>query len=111
MRKQDDNSRLVYSTDQGRIEPEKHQDVYQGSEDGIVRIVRSVKGRRGKPMCVIQGLPLDKVEMAQLASELKKMTGTGGSVKQNTIEIQGDKREQLQQYLIEKGYKVKLAGG
>lgn len=104
------NSRLVYSTDGGRINESKpSESAPQG--DGIVRIRRVTKGKKGKGISLVTGLGLDKAELKALCSELKKQCGCGGSVKDFDIEIQGDVREKLQQLLTKKGYKVKLAGG
>ncbi|HEY0210609.1 stress response translation initiation inhibitor YciH [Acerihabitans sp.] len=106
----DDNSRLVYSTDSGRID-EKPLPAARPSGDGIVRIQRQTSGRKGKGVCLITGLSGDDAALGVLAAELKKKCGCGGSVKQGIIEIQGDKRELLKQLLEAKGLKVKLAGG
>ncbi|MGV8926585.1 MAG: stress response translation initiation inhibitor YciH [Ewingella sp.] len=106
----DSNSRLVYSTDSGRIDAPKAQ-VERPKGDGIVRIQRQTSGRKGKGVCLILGLSLDDVALDKLAAELKKKCGCGGSVKDGVIEIQGDKRELLKQLLEDKGHKVKLAGG
>ncbi|MFJ3355567.1 stress response translation initiation inhibitor YciH [Serratia liquefaciens] len=105
-----DNSRLVYSTDSGRI---KQEDVKPLREkgDGIVRIQRQTSGRKGKGVCLITGVDLDDAALDKLAAELKKKCGCGGSVKEGVIEIQGDKRDLLKQLLEAKGMKVKLAGG
>ncbi|CAI1575988.1 MULTISPECIES: stress response translation initiation inhibitor YciH [Serratia] len=106
----DDNSRLVYSTDTGRI---KQEDVkpQRAKGDGIVRIQRQTSGRKGKGVCLITGVDLDDTALDKLAAELKKKCGCGGSVKDGIIEIQGDKRDLLKQLLEAKGMKVKLAGG
>ncbi|ALE96389.1 translation initiation factor Sui1 [Serratia marcescens] len=106
----DDNSRLVYSTDTGRI---KQEDVkpQRAKGDGIVRIQRQTSGRKGKGVCLIAGVDLDDAALDKLAAELKKKCGCGGSVKDGIIEIQGDKRDLLKQLLEAKGMKVKLAGG
>lgn len=106
----DANSRLVYSTDVGRIEEEKPKAV-RPKGDGIVRIRRETSDRKGKGVCVVTGLDLDDAELAKLAAELKKKCGCGGAVKDGDIEIQGDKRDLLKQLLEAKGYQVKLAGG
>ena len=104
------NSRLVYSTDIGRInyEEQKHT---RPAGDGIVRIQRQTSGRKGKGVCVISGIDLDDAALAKLAAELKKKCGCGGSVKEGLIEIQGDKRDLIKSLLEAKGMKVKLAGG
>ncbi|AUQ25847.1 stress response translation initiation inhibitor YciH [Dickeya zeae] len=106
----DDNSRLVYSTDTGRID-EPEQKAARPKGDGIVRIQRQTSGRKGKGVCLITGIDLDDSALDVLAAELKKKCGCGGSVKDGVIEIQGDKRDQLKQLLEAKGMKVKLAGG
>ncbi|MCH8491629.1 MAG: stress response translation initiation inhibitor YciH [Idiomarina sp.] len=106
----DQLSQLVYSTDQGRIkEPEQQPDIPQG--DGIVRIQRETKGRKGKGVTVIHGLGLAEAELKALAKELKSKCGVGGSVKNFTIEIQGDQREHCKAHLEQKGFKVKFSGG
>ncbi len=107
---QDDNSQLVYSTDIGRIKPaETVKERPKG--DGIVRIQRQTKGRKGKGVCLVTGLQLDDAELKNLAAELKKVCGCGGSLKDGVIEIQGDKRDQIKTYLEKKNFTVKLAGG
>lgn len=106
----DDNSRLVYSTDAGRIKPEEVKP-QRAKGDGIVRIQRQTSGRKGKGVCLITGVDLDDAALDKLAAELKKKCGCGGSVKDGVIEIQGDKRDLLKQLLEAKGMKVKLAGG
>lgn len=101
---------LVYSTDVGRIqqEPVKQE---RPKGDGIVRIQKQTKGRKGKGVSVITGLDIDDVQLKLLAAELKKSCGCGGSVKEGTIEIQGDVRDKIKAVLESKGYTVKLAGG
>ncbi|MCW2474121.1 stress response translation initiation inhibitor YciH [Candidatus Symbiopectobacterium sp. NZEC151] len=104
------NSRLVYSTDAGRIK-EEPTPVTREKGDGVVRIQRQTSGRKGKGVCIITGLDLDDAALTALAAELKKKCGCGGAVKEGAIEIQGDKRDLLKQLLEAKGLKVKLAGG
>lgn len=106
----DNNSRLVYSTDSGRIDEPKAA-VVRLKGDGIVRIQRQTSGRKGKGVCLITGVDLDDAVLEKLAAELKKKCGCGGAVKEGVIEIQGDKRDLLKQLLEAKGMKVKLAGG
>lgn len=103
-------TQLVYSTETGRIKPtEESQKQFSG--DGIVRIRREVSGRKGKGVTTINGLDLPDKELKQLAKNLKQLCGTGGSVKNGIIEIQGDHREKLQLALEQQGHTVKLAGG
>jgi len=108
--KTDENSRLVYSTDSGRIDEPKAV-VARPKGDGIVRIQRQTSGRKGKGVCLITGIDLEDAALEKLAAELKKKCGCGGAVKEGVIEIQGDKRDLLKQLLEAKGMKVKLAGG
>lgn len=103
---------LVYSTDFGRISSkERASQSVKPSGDGIVRIRRETKGRKGKGVTTVSGLILEDKEFKALAKELKKVCGTGGSVKDHVIEIQGDNRDKIKQYLESKDYTVKLAGG
>ena len=108
---------LVYSTDPAVQQRIKAQDktqtsaVHKDPRDGIVRIHRETKGRAGKGVCIISGLPLNEAALHELAKKLKQHCGTGGTVKNDTIEIQGDQREKIRQYLEKLGYTVKLAGG
>ena len=106
------NSRLVYSTDQGRINTKTAQKPSHAPKgDGIIRLKRITKGRKGKGVSTIEGLDMNTDELKAFCSELKKQCGCGGSVKGFVIEIQGDVREKLKGLLENKGLKVKLAGG
>ncbi len=114
------NSRLVYSTDQGRLCPACGQPVAGcacnrakalAKSDGVVRILRQTKGRKGKGVSLITGLPLAQDQLEELATRLKQRCGAGGAVKDGVIEIQGDHREALALELKKLGYVVKLAGG
>ena len=106
----DANTRLVYSTDTGRIEEPKEK-AERPKGDGIVRIQRQTSGRKGKGVCLVSGIDLDDAELVKLAGELNKKCGCGGAVKDGIIEIQGDKRDLIKTLLEAKGMKVKLAGG
>jgi translation initiation factor 1 len=106
------DSRLVYSTDLGRIKTNDSQAKGQAPKgDGIVRLKRVTKGRKGKGVSTIEGLEMTSSELKALCSEFKKQCGCGGSVKGFIIEIQGDVREKLKSILENRGFKVKLAGG
>lgn len=106
-----DNDRLVYSTDGGRITEQETKPPCPNKGDGIVRIHRQSRGRKGNGVTLITGIDADIQTLEQLAAELKKKCGCGGSVKEGVIEIQGDKRDLLKQLLLVKGIKVKFAGG
>ncbi|MFN1600163.1 stress response translation initiation inhibitor YciH [Vibrio harveyi] len=101
---------LVYSTETGRIKPEEEK-IERPKGDGIVRIQRQTKSRKGKGVCIVTGLDLDDAPLKLLAAELKKVCGCGGSVKDGSIEIQGDARDKIKAHLEKKGMTVKLAGG
>ncbi len=111
---------LVYSTETGRLCPGCGQspkqcrcsrEVNRQPNDGVVRISRQTKGRKGSGVTVITGIPLKDAELKKLAKELKQKCGSGGTVKNGVVEIQGDHREVLLQVLKSSGYTVKLAGG
>ena len=114
-------SGLVYSTDRGRMCPECENPADQcvckqassniPAGDGIVRVGRETKGRKGKAVTLITGVPLSAAELKRLARELKARCGSGGTVKDGTIEIQGDHRDKLTEVLRSKGWVVKQSGG
>jgi len=106
----DKNSRLVYSTDTGRIKEDKPTTRIPNG-DGIVRIRRETAGRNGKGVTTISGIPLDDAKLKDLAKALKVLCGVGGSLKDGVIEIQGDQRDKLKAELEKRGFVVKLAGG
>ena len=101
----------VYSTEHGRLRPEKKQKPSAPKGDGIVRVGRETKGRKGKGMTVITGVPLHPEGVRNLAKQLKQKCGTGGTVKDGKIEIQGDHRDLLVAELQSMGYTVKRSGG
>ncbi len=114
------NSRLVYSSEQGRICPGCSQPVaacrcHKASPvpagDGIVRVRRECNGRGGKTVTVISGLPLGSEELKAVAGELKRRCGSGGTVKDGIIEIQGEHLALVVADLQQRGYTVKRAGG
>jgi translation initiation factor 1 len=76
-----------------------------------VKVGRETKGRRGKGVTTVSEIPLDEAELLELAAKLKQKCGTGGTVKDGRIEIQGDQRDRLIAVLEEMGFRVKRAGG
>ncbi|MFH2054087.1 MAG: stress response translation initiation inhibitor YciH [bacterium] len=100
-----DDHRLVWSSDEGRIEADTKKP-RRDSGGGRLRIVRETKGRRGKTVTVISGLGLDNDGLAGLAAELKKACGVGGSSGDGLIVIQGDKQDVIAALLKKKGYPV-----
>jgi translation initiation factor 1 len=103
-------NRLVYSTQTGRIQ-NKEPTRTSTKTDGIVRLRLETKGRKGKGMTTVAGLDLPEKELKDLCSQLKKMCGTGGAIKNSIIEIQGDNRDKIKFRLEQLGHNVKLAGG
>jgi len=110
----------VYSTEFGRACPECGKPVADCSclhttsrpaGDGVVRIRRESKGRAGKTVTAISGVPLDDGALEELAAELKRRLSTGGTTKDGIIVIQGDHAETLMALLRERGYTVKRSGG
>ncbi len=77
----------------------------------VVKVGRETKGRRGKGVTTVWDLPLDEAGVRELAGKLKERCGTGGTVKDGRIEIQGDQRERIASELQKLGYKVKRVGG
>ena len=118
MKKRSDGG-LVFSTEQGRMCPDcRHpiDDCACGQPevpagDGVVRVSRETKGRKGKGVTLITGIPLAGSELKAYAKTLKAKCGTGGTVKDGVVEIQGDQRDILVPLLKEKGWTVKRAGG
>lgn len=117
---------VVYDSDQGRICPgcqkpvkacncRQQRPVPQQRPapkiDGIVRVSRDRRNRRGKTATVITGVPGDVAKQEELAGTLKRLCGSGGTAKDGVIEIQGDHRNLVLSKLTEMGYKAKLAGG
>ena len=105
-----ENLDIIFSTDQGRIRPEKKKPAPQKG-DGIVRVGRETKGRKGKGMTIVTGVPLHPEGLRDLTKKLKQKCGTGGTLKNGRIEIQGDHRDLLVAELQALGYTVKRTGG
>ncbi len=113
-------SDLVYSTEHGEMCPGCGEPIAKcrcrkkesaSGGDGIVRVGRETKGRKGKGVTLIRGVPLHPDGLRELAKELKQTCGSGGAVKGGVIEIQGDRRDAVIEALLKKGYAVKRSGG
>jgi translation initiation factor 1 len=104
------NSRIVYSTETGRITSNDKPDLDIPQGDGIIRIHRETKGRKGNGVSLVKGLILDEKALKTVAKTLKQKMGVGGSIKDGIIEIQSDQRDTLKTLLEAMGHTVKLAG-
>ncbi|MDP8922997.1 MAG: stress response translation initiation inhibitor YciH [Chloroflexota bacterium] len=119
------SNRVVYDTDHGRLDrcstckrrleacvcPTGTPGSARAKGDGTVRVSRDRKGRRGKTVTVVTGIIASQDRLAEIAGTLKRLCGSGGTVMDGTVEIQGDHRERVAAKLTELGYRVKLAGG
>ncbi len=112
-------ARIVYKTGEGRIcprcgHPEKlcrcSREEAAPSGDGIVRVRRERKGRKGKTVTVAAGILLPAAELKMLASELKRKCGAGGAIRDGNLEIQGDKVDLLAGELEKRGFTVRKSG-
>jgi translation initiation factor 1 len=107
----EDDTRLVYSTESGRVREGRGLPPAGDAGDvgdGVVRITRTKSGRKGKTVTLVSGLP--PADREAVARELKRACGSGGAVKEGVVEIQGDHRERILAHLSGR-YRVKLAGG
>jgi len=110
---------LVYSTDAGRMCPDCRKPVAScickvkalPETDGVVRVSLQTKGRGGKSVTLIKGLPLDVLALAALARQLRAACGSGGTVKDGVVEVQGDHVATVTAALQKHSYNVKRAGG
>jgi translation initiation factor 1 len=114
------SSRIVYSTGIGTLCPNCRRPVREcvcpkgtpgAAKPAAVRVGREVKGRAGKGVTVVTGLPLAAAEIESLATRLKKRCGTGGTVRDGAIEIQGDHRDAVVAELAKLGWPAKKSGG
>ncbi|WP_454695360.1 translation initiation factor Sui1 [Achromobacter aegrifaciens] len=112
---------LVYSTDGGRMCPECRKPQAQclckqaaqavAAGDGVARVSRETKGRGGKSVTVVKGLALDGAALNALGKQLRNACGSGGTVKDGVIEIQGEHCERVMDTLQKQGFRAKRAGG
>ena len=109
---------LVYSTDAGRMCPDCRQAIANcickaqviAKTDGVVRVSLQTKGRGGKSVTIVKGLPLDALALAALAKQLRAACGSGGTVKDGVVEVQGDHVATVMAALQKQSYVVKHAG-
>lgn len=117
--KHSSNGGLVYSTDGGRMCPGCRQPLAAcackaasaPAGDGVARVSRQSKGRGGKTVTLVKGLALDAVALAALGKQLRTACGSGGTVKDGVLEVQGDHVERIVDELQKLGHTVKRAGG
>ncbi len=118
--------RLVYSTEVGRMCPECRQPVAACScaaqaaatkaaqararGDGIARVQRETQGRGGKTVTVVRGLPLDAEALAALGKQLRAACGTGGTVRDGVLELQGDQADKALAWLAARGFAARRSG-
>jgi translation initiation factor 1 len=110
---------LVYSTESGRMCPGCRQPVAScrcgepaaPRGDGVLRVSRETKGRGGKAVTVVRGALLDAAGLAALGKRLRTLCGSGGTVKDGVIEVQGDHVDRVVEALKAQGHTVKRAGG
>lgn len=121
----DPNSRLVYSTDGsgsgGPVGPKpsraRKPEAARPSarpalpEDGVVRLLRETKGRGGKTVTIVAGLPGAERDLEAVLKVLKQLCGAGGTREGTNLEIQGDHRTRIEVKLVALGHRVKIAGG
>jgi translation initiation factor 1 len=113
-------ARIVYSTGVGSLCPNCRRPVREcvcpkgvpgEAKSSVVRVAREIKGRAGKGVTTITGLPLSLSDIETLATKLKKRCGSGGTVREGVIEIQGDHRDAIVAELIKMGWPAKKSGG
>ncbi len=114
------NDKIVYSTEHGDLREDKDRGADKVKhvftkgpafkKDGVVRVQKESKGRGGKTVSAIYGLPLSEIAMVDMAARLKQKCGAGGTVKDGAILIQGDKVDMIIRLLLKEGFTVKRAG-
>ena len=108
------NNRTVWASDQGDLRKKERAAGRVKSlppQQQIAYLHRDSKGRGGKTVTLVKKLVLSEEDMKDLATKLKQICGSGGTVKEGMIEIQGEHREKIAESLKQLGYKVKIAGG
>ncbi|MCS5638276.1 MAG: stress response translation initiation inhibitor YciH [Myxococcota bacterium] len=123
-----EKSRTVYSSEHGRVcvhcglaiarcqcranpRGAASRSLTNPEGDGVVRVSRSSRGRGGKTVTLAEGIQLPPAELRELARDLKRQCGSGGALKDDTVEIQGDQRDAVREALEARGFRVKTKGG
>jgi translation initiation factor 1 len=104
-------SDMVWSSTDGDLRKARDQKTVTRTTTGPVKVRRETAGRKGKTATTVFNLPLSDDEIRDLAGQLKKRCGVGGSAKDGVIELQGDQRDAVVEVLKARGYDVRLAGG
>jgi translation initiation factor 1 len=113
-------ARIVYSTGIGTLCPNCRRPVREcvcpkgapgAAKPAAIRVGRETKGRAGKGVTTVAGMPVSEAQLAELAGKLKKRCGSGGTVRDGVIEIQGDHRDSIVAELIKMGWQAKKSGG
>ncbi|MCK5287943.1 MAG: translation initiation factor Sui1 [Candidatus Omnitrophica bacterium] len=114
------SSKIIYSSEYGKMCPKCDKplakclclQIKKGfKDDGIVRVRTETKGRKGKGVTIITGIPFEHDKLLEFAKKIKQTIGTGGTVKSGVIEIQGEHKERLIEKLKKQGFTVKVSGG
>ena len=109
-----DGNRTVWSSDQGDLRKKENsprKNITLSPQQQTVYLHRDSKGRHGSSVTLVKNLILSLEDMKLLAKRLKQVCGSGGTIKEGVIEIQGEHREKIAEELRKIGYKVKIAGG
>jgi translation initiation factor 1 len=107
-------SKTVWSSEDGDLRKQDEKHAVANSlppQQQTVYLHRESKGRGGKAVTLIKGLALSEGDLSALTKKLKQACGSGGTVKDGVVEIQGEHREKIADTLLKLGYKVKVAGG
>jgi translation initiation factor 1 len=108
---------FVYSTGEGDLRKKKKREQTFSTRpagiknDGIIRVQREKKGRGGKTVSLVYGMPVPRAELKEWAAKLKQQCGSGGSVKDGVIVLQGDRVDKILEILKAAGFQAKQAGG
>jgi translation initiation factor 1 len=110
----ENESRTVWSSDQGDLRKKKVNSapgVSLPPGQQIVYLHRQTSGRGGKAVTLVKNLAISRDDLKALAKKLKQECGTGGTIKDGVVEIQGEQRQRIAAVLQQLGYRVKVAGG